>query len=72
MVDYFIVNYVRLEHGFIFLTANYFIAAGVPFALTDLGKGASRRAVFFLMLKMLCFVAAGEVVASLYHWISGG
>lgn len=72
MVDYFIVNYVRLEHGFIFLTANYFIAAGVPFALTDLGKGASRRAVFFLMLKMLCCVAAGEVVASLYHWISGG
>ena len=72
MVDYFIVNYARLEHGFIFLTANYFIAAGVPLALTDLGKNVSRRAVLVLILKMLCCIAAGEVVASLYHWISGG
>lgn len=72
MVDYFIVNYARLEHGFIFLTANYFIAAGVPFALTDLGKNVSSRAVLALILKTLCCIAAGEIVASLYHWISGG
>lgn len=72
MVDYFIVNYARLEHGFIFLTANYFIAAGVPFALTDLGKNVSSRAVLVLILKTLCCIAAGEIVASLYHWISGG
>ncbi len=38
MVEYFVINYAHLEHGYIFLTANYFISAGAVFALTDFKK----------------------------------
>ncbi len=72
MADYFLVNYARLEHGFIFLTANYFIAAGVPFVLTDFGRPIKRRTLFLSLLGALGCIALGEFVAAVYHVIDNG
>ena len=69
MADYFLINYARLEHGFIFLTANYFIAAGVPFVLTDFGRPIKRRTLFLSLLGTLGCIAFGEFVAAVYHVI---
>ena len=69
MADYFLINYARLEHGFIFLTANYFIAAGVPFVLTDFGKPLNIRKLAFVFLWTLACIATGELVSAVYHII---
>lgn len=69
MADYFLINYARLEHGFIFLTANYFIAAGVPFVLTDFGRPIKRRTLFLSLLGTLGCIAFAEFVAAVYHVI---
>lgn len=74
MVEYFVINYAHLEHGYIFLTANYFISAGAVFALTDFKKPMKWRSdwryVIIVVLKMLGCIAAGELIASLYYWIT--
>lgn len=69
MADYFLVNYARLEHGFIFLTANYFIAAGVPFVLSDFGRPVKRRTLILSVLGALGCIVFGEFVAAVYHAI---
>ena len=74
MVEYFVINYAHLEHGYIFLTANYFISAGAVLALTDFKKPMKWRSdwryVIIAVLKMLGCIAAGELIASLYYWIT--
>lgn len=69
MVEYFIVNYARLEHGYIFLTANYFVTGSIPFVLTDIRPPVTKRAALFMLLKILCCIVGGELVSALWNMI---
>lgn len=66
MIDYFIFAYVKLTHGFIYLTGNYFVAAGIPLLLGDGFERFSVKKAFKLLLEILGCILVMELFASIY------
>lgn len=67
MVEYFINNYGHLEHGFIYLFANYFMAAGAVVLFQDFAGKATLKKITFFVLKLLFSVALMELLCSVMH-----
>lgn len=66
MVEYFIDNYGYLEHGFIYLLANYFVASGAVVLFQDFKFGSFRNVIFFILKILLC-ICVMEFTCSLLY-----
>ena len=69
MLDYFVFAYANLTHGFIYLTGNYFIAAGATLVLYDYPKKFTVKSILILLARILLSVVMIEFLASVYFAI---
>lgn len=69
MLDYFVFAYANLTHGFIYLTGNYFIAAGATLVLYDYPKKFTLKSILILLARILLSVVMIEFLASVYFAI---
>ncbi len=69
MLDYFVFAYANLTHGFIYLTGNYFIAAGATLVLYDYPKKFTVKSVLILLARILLSIVMIELLASFYFAI---
>ncbi len=69
MLKYFIFDYLNLTHGFIYLTANYFIAAGIPFLLGDFSRKPWWKAAVVTFVEITVCIIIMEFFASVYFAI---
>lgn len=68
MVDYFVDNYGHLEHGFIYLLANYFVASGAVILFQDF-KTKTPANFVFLIAKIIVCVIIMEFACSLFYFV---
>ena len=69
MIDYFIFDYVNLTHGYIYLTANYFIAAGIPLLLGDFSRRPVWKRILICIAEIIGCIILMELFASIYFAI---
>jgi len=66
MLEYFITDYVNLTHGFIYLTANYFVAGCIPLLLGDFSKKPFWKTALITVAEILICIIVMEFFAAVY------